>query len=521
MLGVLRRNKNSPVITVLLGLTALLMIGFGMNMNQGPSNMEAATVNGDVIGDREFSARYAQSYRQRQQSNRNYTRENAKSDKLRETVLNDMIGVKLLAQQARKEGFAVDDEALRDVILKSDVFKVDGKFSKKQYERVLNSNQLTDRDFESQERERILASLYLSLFYQGTSVSEAELKEAFLKERTKVNIEFIKLNKGAFMSEVGTVTEADAKEWAKKKDAEEQIKKYYKRHKATKYDVPKKVCARHVLARFTKGSPPDLKKKAQAAIKNAGDAIKKGVKFADVAKKFSDDTSNKGKGGDLGCFGQGQMIPKFEEVAFGMKIDQVSDVVETLFGYHIIQVYDIKDPVRIKLEDARAQIIKELAKEVRAADVAKKKADEIFALAKAQPTLTEAVTEANKAGKPPVLRVEETGPFPQGRDFLPRLGLAKDVAKAAWTLTKEKPLYDKPLETDNAYVIIKLKERVEPKDKEFKDARPALLYTQSQEKLGNIKDAWFENLRKSAKIEINPLAVTYDEQARARARGGR
>ena len=522
MLGVLRRNKNSPVITVLLGLTALLMIGFGMNFQGGPGSLEAATVNGEVITDQEYSARYAQQYRMRQQSNRSYTRENAKRDKLRESVLNDMVGVKLLAQHAREKSFAVDDEALKQLILKNEVFHRDGRFSKDQYERVLNSNQLTDRAFEAQERERVLASLYLTLFFQGMSISEAELKEAFEKERTKVNLEFIKIDKSAFAAQVGTVTEADAKEWVKaNKDADDKIKAYYKRNKSTKYDVPKKVCARHVLARFTKGGPPDLKKKAQQKIKNAGDAIKKGVDFAQVAKKFSDDTSNKEKGGDLGCFGRGQMIPRFEEVAFGSKVDEVSTVIETPFGYHILKVYDIKDPVRIKLEDARDEITKELAKEVRASKMAKKRADEVYQLAKSKETLATAIEEANKAGTPPVLKLEETGPFPKGRDFLPRLGMAKEVAKAAWTLTKESPLSSAPIETDRAFVIIKLKEKTVPKEEEFKQARPSLMYSLSSQKLQNVKEAWYEHLKTKAEVLINPIAISYDDQARANARGGR
>lgn len=517
MLGALRRNKNSPIITGILGLTAIVMIGFGISYQGGPAGLYAADVNGDLITDAEYAAMYANAYRYRQSQDPKYNKDTAKKDRLRENVLYSLITTKILAQRAEDRGLAVDDAMLRDEILEDERFQENGRFSKDLYERWMNSLGTTPGRFEQAERERILSAIYLAAV-QNMRVSEEELRDRFFRESTKINVSFIQVPKKSFVSEVGTVTAADQDEWMKQEGAEDKILKYYQRFKSTRYDVPKKVCAQHILVKTTKDMPPDLKREAQETIKKAAKAVKDGMDFADAAAKFSED-ANKQKGGDLGCFSAGQMLPQVETAAFGLKPGEVSGVVETPFGYHVVKVTEIKEPVRKKLEDVKDEIVMELVREDKASQIAKKKAEAAQKLAKEKASLSEVVEAMNAEGSEP-LKVEETGPFPEGREFLPRLGNAPDVAAAAWRLTEEKPVGDAPIETDNAWVIIRLVEKKEPTEEEFEQARLGLSYGLTINKQNSVYEGWTEKLRKSEDVQIHPVALSYDDQARQAARSG-
>ena len=119
------------------------------------------------------------------------------------------------------------------------------------------------------------------------------------------------------------------------------LKAYYEEHKP-EYE---KVRARHILIRM-KGSPVPVKPgqqdltddEALAKTKELLAKIRGGADFADIAKTESDDTGSGANGGELGFFGHGQMVPSFEEAAFKLKVDEISEPVKSPFGYHLIQV---------------------------------------------------------------------------------------------------------------------------------------------------------------------------------------
>jgi peptidyl-prolyl cis-trans isomerase D len=510
MLGALRRHKNSPIITLLLGITALVMIGFGISYQGGPRGFYAAEVEGDVITDAEYSALYANMYRFQQSQDPRYNRDSAERDKLRERVLYGMVTTKILANRARERGLQVDDQMLRERILENPNFQENGQFSRDIYERYLNQMQTSDARYEQTERDRILSSIYFGLV-QAMRVSEKELKEQFVREQTKVNISFVQIPKSGFADQVGTITSADQEEWKKQEGAEDKILKYYQRFKSTRYDVPKKHCAQHILIRAGKDASPVDRQAAQKKIDEAARAVSGGMDFAAAAKKFSED-NNKDKGGDLGCFSTGQMLPQIEEAALALEPGEVSKVVETPFGYHLVKLTEVKEPVQKKLDDVRDEIVMELVREEKASALAKKKAEQIHALAKEKPALADAIAGHSE------LKVEETGLFPQGRDFLPRLGQAKAVADAAWKLTEEKPVPDAPIETDNAWVIIRLKEKKTPTDEEFAQAKLGLAYGATIGKQNAVSEGWTKRMRENADVTVHPVALSYDEQARQAAR---
>jgi peptidyl-prolyl cis-trans isomerase C len=162
-------------------------------------------------------------------------------------------------------------------------------------------------------------------------------------------------------------------QWAGKINfKEEDVKKYYSENKS-KFETPEQVRASHILIKpdiaDPNADPNEAKATAKAKAQDLLKQIKDGADFAELAKTNSGCPSST-KGGDLGFFGRGQMVPPFEKAAFALKVGQVSDVVETQFGYHIIKVTDRKDASVTTFEQAKDDILK-LLTQTRQAEFAK------------------------------------------------------------------------------------------------------------------------------------------------------
>lgn len=182
--------------------------------------------------------------------------------------------------------------------------------------------------------------------------------------------------------------------------SEEEIQKAYESG-IKMYTEPEQVHARHILIRVAENAPTEEVEKAKKKAMEALKRIKKGEDFAAVAKEMSDDTVSKEKGGDLGFFRKGVMVPKFEEAAFGMKPGEITkEPVRTPFGFHIIEVLERK-PERVKpLEEVREQIVESL-KNRNLFKARRELVERLRAEAKIEILLPEAPTPAPGAGPAP------------------------------------------------------------------------------------------------------------------------
>jgi peptidyl-prolyl cis-trans isomerase C len=133
--------------------------------------------------------------------------------------------------------------------------------------------------------------------------------------------------------------------------SDEEIQKFYEKNKEAQFTTPEQRCARHIL--FNK----DQEQKAEDVKKE----LEGGADFAELAKEYSQDPGSAEKGGDLGCLGKGETVPEFEEATFGAEQGEIVGPVQTQFGYHIIEVTDVKPKQTRPLSEVESQIRSELS----------------------------------------------------------------------------------------------------------------------------------------------------------------
>lgn len=156
------------------------------------------------------------------------------------------------------------------------------------------------------------------------------------------------------------------------------VQAYYDKN-PDQFKQPEMVRASHILIRCTPDATDEVKKEKRTQIDSVRALVKGGEKFADVAKKFSEDPGSAANGGDLGFFGRGQMVPEFDTAAFSLKTNEVSDVITTQFGYHVLVVTGHKPAQTIPFDQVKDDLAKFL-KQRKGNDVTR---DQVASLRKA------------------------------------------------------------------------------------------------------------------------------------------
>ncbi|HMK49183.1 MAG TPA: peptidylprolyl isomerase [Thermodesulfovibrionales bacterium] len=143
---------------------------------------------------------------------------------------------------------------------------------------------------------------------------------------------------------------------------EDEKKKYYEAHKQ-EFGMPETVRARHILIRTEQNASEEDKKKAKQKAEDVLRRLHAGEDFAKVASEVSEDPSTKAAGGDLGFFPRGSMVKSFEDAAFSLKPGEISGIVESPYGYHIIKVEEKKAPYTQPYDEVSGKIQQKLTQE--------------------------------------------------------------------------------------------------------------------------------------------------------------
>jgi len=338
-----------------------------------------AWVNGAPISMREFNIGYQQMSNQyRQQLGDQYSPDLLQQFGLDRMVVQQLVQDKVLEIEAQRLGLAVtDDEVSRD-ILNNPSLQRDGQFiGKDAYLALLQSNGISPATFEEELRLGLLRRKLQELVTDGVVVTDDELKEQFRNRNESAHLEYTIVPKAEFEGDFAPSPEdVEAYYEANKSSFERpvqrkasfitltpttfsstvtvtdrEIQRYYDEN-IVSFSTEEQVSARHIL--FKTGPDADVEAvRAQAEAVLA--EIQTGGDFGELAQQHSEDTSAE-RGGDLGTFGRGQMVPEFEQSAFSLPIGGTSDLVRTTYGFHIINVTNKQQGLTQPLESVQEQI---------------------------------------------------------------------------------------------------------------------------------------------------------------------
>ena len=330
-----------------------------------------------------------------------------------------------------------------------------------EYEDMLQRANLTPAKFENEVGDDILLTKLQALISGSANVSEAEIHNQFIKQNSKVKFDYAvlkqdDLRKGLHPTdeELKAYYESHKTSYANSiperrkvkyaivengKAAEdvkvtpEDLRAYYDQHR-DQYRVPEQVKVSHILIKTPLPGPDgkvDEKGVAEAQ-RRAEDLLKQlknGAKLEDLAKKYSEDPGSGKQGGSLGWIGRGQTVPEFEKVAFSLPKGQISDLVKSSYGFHIIRVDDKQEAHMKTLDEVKAEI-EPILKHQNGQRIAQQKAEAMLK----QPR-TDGLDAAAAAQGVPVI----TSDFFSRKDMLPGLGPSPQFMDAVFSATEKAP----------------------------------------------------------------------------------
>lgn len=517
MLDTLRANSRSVLTYVLFGIIILVfVISFGPGSKGcgavGTAETWAARVNGSKVTPAEFEQQYAQLARLYQaQTAADST--GLLSLRVRQMAMDQVVERELVEQEARKKGLVVRDEEVSRAVAAIPSFQTNGRFDQPAYERYVTATYGTPRIFEDRLRRQLLYDRMMALVRENARVSEDEVKDAWIGENDRVSLEFARFPVALARADVHA-TDAQVQDFIAKNGP--RIEKYYTDNKQV-FDKPKRVRARHILAKVDRNATAADWDAARKKIEGYAERVKKGEDFGELAKKVSEDPGSADKGGDLGTFGPRVMANEFEAAAFKMKPGEVSEPVKTAFGYHLIKVESVQDPEVIPLEKARPDIARNLLEAELGEKLAREKAQATLAKLQAGKSFAEALPvedpKAAKKGPEPVklggqpIRTDETGSFNAGAKDVPRIGPAPEIQAAALAATGSGQVLPKVFDTPAGPIVAKVKERVKADPAKFAEKKNDVELRLRMRRETELERGWVEDLRKHAEVKTNAAFV--------------
>jgi len=383
MLQSIRERAQGVVAWFIVILISVPFALFGINSYLGGgSELVAATVNGQDITQREFENGY-RDFREnlRQRLGDNYRPEMIDEAELRREVLQLMVRNNLLMQKSEELGLRVGDDLVKRVIASLPGFQVDGRFSQDAYERGVRLQGLTPAGFEQQIR-RGLVSEQLSKAVTGSEfTTSSELQSLVQLRLQQRDFEYLILPAENFLSGVEVSDEAveayyaahqndymaperikiryidlDVAGIAKSLSADDETLQAYYNQNQSLYKTAEQRRASHILIAVDEGSDEAAIAQARSEAQAVLERVRGGEDFAAVAKAVSQDPGSAEEGGDLGFFETGVMEPTFDRAVFNLQPGEISDLVRTPFGFHIIKLTEIRESSGKSFEEVRDEV---------------------------------------------------------------------------------------------------------------------------------------------------------------------
>jgi peptidyl-prolyl cis-trans isomerase D len=450
MLRLMRKHATSWLIKVFLFAIVIVFIFWGGYSYTEKKASRVAVVNGSYIGLREYQSMYNNLLEQmRRQFGKQFSSELVEALNLKGQALDRLINRRLILTEAGMLKFDVSREELQNAIVSYPAFQTNGRFDPLRYQQALRYARLTPQEFEVSQREDLLINKVEQLVTRGTKVLESEMLSFFHHTRDRVNLAYVQTEPQDFKNQV-IVDEEAVRDYfdkhrenyrladkrnilyvrfvprdylAEVKVTDQEIEEFYQLHQDD-YREPKKVRARHILFRLAEKAKTAEIQEILDRAKKVLALARKGDNFAELARKYSED-STAAKGGDLGYFKSGDMVKPFADSAFSLKKGEISDLVRTRYGIHIIKVEDIKEESVQPLAQVKGVVLKSL-KEERSGEIALQRAESFIDRSRALDDLQKAAVEEG-------LEVKESGLF-AAEEPIPQLGRHPEINEIMFSL---------------------------------------------------------------------------------------
>jgi peptidyl-prolyl cis-trans isomerase D len=512
------KDKSKVGYRILLG-AIVLVLGGSMLLYLVPQSPVSGEISTDAVakvGDESVSLQdVRQQLNQIEQRNPNMK---PLESLYAQQILKQLVFEKEIEYEAKRLGIAVSDQERADRIRQfvPTAFSGGAFVGMERYSAEVQARyQMTVPVFEELIRQGLLEDKFRKLVTDGISVGPAELQDEFRYKNEKVKLDYALIKpedlEGKISPDEAEIRATYEKNKSKYQVPERRVARYalvdvnqirqnvqisddmlklqYQAN-IQQYQVPNRVHAEHILfmtvGKTTDAEVEEVRKKAEDVLKQ----VKKGGKFEDLAKKYSEDPGSKDKGGDLSWITQGQTVPEFEKTAFTLSPGQVSDLVKTQYGFHIIKVLEKETAHTKPFEEVKDSLRPRLLLD-QADKLASDTADKLSA----------AIRQSNKIAlddlaKQYHLTVNETRPI-SATDPLLELANSPEAKDAIFRLKPDE--VNLPIRTDRGYVVLSVKSTRTAHQGSLEEVRDRVMADLKREKSTDMAKSKAEELIKRVK----------------------
>jgi peptidyl-prolyl cis-trans isomerase D len=572
-----RKSAQSLLVYVLFGIIiTVFIINFGPHSRSGGGGCDggpggdesAATVAGNDVPSSAF--RYAFML----MGGANQPPQMLKMRRFKETVMDRLLERELLAEQAQRMGFAVDEDDVHKLLLDGRIvglglphtvsrIQKDGVFN---YDLFKNFSQyelgLSPEAFVAQQERELLAARMRDFLRATVTVSPEELRADFESKNRQVNLEYVRFPSRKYEAQIEP-TPAELAAYMKEPSNAAKLKETFEQRKSLYTDIPGEVRVREIVVKVpnaagdgepTEGEQATGRTRAEAVVARLAE---KGEPFAKVAREVSEDEDSATRGGELGWRRKGGLglADADEAKLFAAQPGQVVGPFKTSRGEVILQAGPSRHGT-LSYDDVKEELAEERIKQDRAVELARQKAEAALTLARSPDNAGKSfkdlfpgdaaagtgqtkaeVAAKDKAAKldskkkglagassagpggaatlaPGEARAEETGLFSRRGSIVEQVGDSPALAKAAFELKPESPVAG-PFEIAGSYVVVRLKERKDPDYSELDKKKDELRGEAELIKWNEVFTDWVQNQcreeKAAGRLSVNRSILRYED----------
>lgn len=496
MLHLIRTKQKSIIVRIIFWVIIAAFVGtvflvWGRGSDTGPQTGNAALkINDTGVSYEEYQSTYSNLYNlYRSIYSDSFTPQLEKQLNLQQQAIDQLISQALLTQEAESSGLEVSKDELIKAIAATPAFQENGVFNRDRYLQILAYERMTPEQYEASQRSQLLVDKLRNELQQGINVSSEEIEAAYRAENDKINLNFVRLLPASFENKVEVTPEAlkeyfsdhqeefrqpekvslryiqfDAANYAKELTAfsDEELERYYRRN-LDQFEIDEQAKAAHILVKVNKDADQTTRTERRAFAESLLKQLNEGKDFATLARANSDDPGSAAKGGELGKFKRGTMVKPFEDAVFAMKPGDISELVETDFGFHIIKMEEYIEAGITSLAESMDQVKAGLRQE-KAHQLAFEKAMDAY-------NINRKSADLEQAAKANDLVIKETDLFERS-EAIEGIGRVEEMNAAAFALKADE--LARPVRTEKSVYLFALKERLESVIPELEQVKSAV-----------------------------------------------